>query len=86
MKTTLFWKLHFSSFTTETHAFDKNKQCHMTLEGLSGVCPKLEPGNPKYNEILEVNVLQKFTTNATAHISNFKLSIKNRHVSSVLIT
>ena len=33
----------------------------MTLEGLSSVCAKLEPAGSKNNEILEINVPQKFT-------------------------
>ena len=36
----------------------------MTLEKLSSVYAKLEPPNSKYNEILELNVLQKFTVHA----------------------
>ena len=40
----------------------KNKQCHMTFEGLSSVCANLEPaGSTENNEILAMNVLQKFT-------------------------
>ena len=37
---------------------DKNKRCHMTLEGLSSACAKLEPASSKNNEILEINVLK----------------------------
>ena len=36
----------------------------MTLEELSSVCAKLEPASSKNNEILEINVLQKFTSHA----------------------
>ena len=36
----------------------------MTLEGLSSVCAKLEPADSNNNEILEINVLQKFTWHA----------------------
>ena len=36
----------------------------MTLEGLSSVCAKLELASSKNNEILEINVLQKFTSHA----------------------
>ena len=36
----------------------------MTLEGLSSACAKLEPDSSKNNEILEINVLQKFTSHA----------------------
>ena len=36
----------------------------MTLEGLSSVCAKLEPASSKNNEILEINVLQNFTSHA----------------------
>ena len=34
----------------------------MTLEGLSSACAKLELAISKNNEILEINVLQKFTS------------------------
>ena len=34
----------------------------MTLEGLSSVCAKLEATSSKNNEILEINVLKKFTS------------------------
>ena len=61
VKTTLFWALHFSAFTNTTDTFSKNKWYHMILEGLSCVCAKLEPASSKNNEILEINVLQKFT-------------------------
>ena len=44
--------------------FSKNKQCHRTLEELSSVCAKLKPAGSKNNEILEINVLQKFTLHA----------------------
>ena len=36
----------------------------MTLEGLCSVCAKLEPASSKSNEILKINVLQKFTSHA----------------------
>ena len=36
----------------------------MHFEGLSSVCAKLEPSSSKDNEILEINVLQKFTSYA----------------------
>ena len=32
--------------------------------GLSNVCTKLEPGRSETNEILEINVLQKFSPHA----------------------
>ena len=54
----------FSTFTKTTDTFNKNKRCHMSLHGLSIVCVKLEPTSSKYNEILEINVLQKFTSHA----------------------
>ena len=47
-----------------TDTFDKNKRCHLTLEGLSSVCAKLDPASSKNNKILEINVLQKFTLHA----------------------
>ena len=36
----------------------------MSLEGLISVCTKIEPASSKNNEILELNVLQKFTSHA----------------------
>ena len=36
----------------------------MTLEGLSSACAKLQPASLKNKEILEMNVLQKFTSHA----------------------
>ena len=36
----------------------------MTLDGLSSDCAKLEPASSKNNEILEINVVQKFTSHA----------------------
>ena len=44
------------AFTKITDTFDKNKRCHLTLEGLSSVCAKLNPASSKNNEILEINV------------------------------
>ena len=52
----------FSTFTKTIDTFNKNKCCHMTLEVLSCVCAKLVPASSKNNEILEINVLQKFTS------------------------
>ena len=45
----------FGIYTTDT--FSKHKRCHMSLKGLSSGCAKLD-------EILEINVLQKFTPHA----------------------
>ena len=42
----------------------KYNQCHTTLGGLSSVCAKIDPASSKNNEILEINVLQKFTSHA----------------------
>ena len=39
----------------------KYNQCHITLGGLSSVCVKIDPASSKNNEILQQNVLQKFT-------------------------
>ena len=39
----------------------KYNKCHTTLGGLSHVCVKLASASCKNNEILEVNILQKFT-------------------------
>ena len=36
----------------------------MALEGLSSVCAKSKPSSSKTNEILEINVLKKFTSHA----------------------
>ena len=57
-KMTLFWTLHFLALTKTTDTFNKNKRCHMTLEGLSSVCAKLEPSISENNKILEISVLQ----------------------------
>ena len=54
----------FSAFKKATESFNINKRCHMTLEGVSSVCAKLELAGSKNNEILEINVLQKFTSYA----------------------
>ena len=64
MKATLFWTLHSSAFTKTTDTFNKNKRCHMALEWLISVCAKLEPVSSKNKEIVEINVLQKFTLHA----------------------
>ena len=56
--------LHFSAITNTTDTFNKNKLCHKILEGLNSVCGKLEPASSKSNEILKINVLQKFTVHA----------------------
>ena len=42
----------------------KYNQCHATLGELSSMCAKIEPASSKNNEILEINVLQKFTPHA----------------------
>ena len=44
----------------------------MNLEGLSSVCAKLEPASSKDNEILEISVLQKFTSHALLLLSLVK--------------
>ena len=49
----------------------KNTQCHRTLGGLSSVCAESEPANSKSNEILEINVLQKFTPHALSEVFLF---------------
>ena len=61
MKTTLFLELHFLAFTKTTETIDKKKRCHLTLGGLSSISAKLQPVSSKNNEIIEINVLQKFT-------------------------
>ena len=43
----------------------------MTSGGLSSVCAKLEPASFKNNEILDTNVLQKFTTHTLCHRLQF---------------
>ena len=59
MKTTLLLIIHFLAITKTTDTFNKNKQCHMTLERLSSVCAKLEPAGSKNNEILKINNPEK---------------------------
>ena len=39
----------------------KYNQCHTTVGELISVSVKLEPASSKNNEILEINVLKKFT-------------------------
>ena len=70
MKTTLFWTLHFSAFTKTTDTINKNKRCHMTFEVLSSICAKLEPVSSKNNEMLEINILQKFTPRALYKVAD----------------
>ena len=45
----------FSAVRKTKDTFNKNKRGHMTFEGLSTVCAKLEPAISKNNEILEIN-------------------------------
>ena len=55
----------FSVFTKTTDTFNKNKRCHITLEGLRAVSvSKLGPAGSKNNEIFEITVLQNFTSHA----------------------
>ena len=54
----------FFGFYKDSRHIEQNKRCHMTLQGLSNVYAKLEPASSKNNEILETNVLQKFTSRA----------------------
>ena len=68
MKTTLFLNAIFSALKKATDSFNKNKRCHITLKGLSSVCAKLEAASSKNNEILEINVLQKFTSHALLQV------------------
>ena len=42
----------------------KYNQGHTILGELSSVCAKLEPASSKNDEILEINVLQQFTSDA----------------------
>ena len=57
--------LHFLAFTKTADKSNENEQCHMTFRGLSGVWAKLEPArSDKNDEILEINVLRKFTLHA----------------------
>ena len=43
----------------------------MTLEELGSVCAKSEPTSSKNNEILGINVLQKFTSHALFYLGRF---------------
>ena len=43
----------------------------MTLEGLSSVCAKLEQASFKNNEILAINVLEKFTSHVACEILHY---------------
>ena len=46
----------------QTAIFNKNKRYHINFEGLGSVRAKLEPASSKDNEMLKINVLQKFTS------------------------
>ena len=52
---------HFLALTSIPYKYN---QCHTFLGGLSSVCAKLEPASSKNEEILKINVLQKFTSHA----------------------
>ena len=47
----------------------------MTLEGLSSVYAKLEPAISKNNEMLEINVLKKFTSHALFSLKHCQKSL-----------
>ena len=79
MKTTIFWTLRFSAFTKTTDTINKNKQCHMTLGGLSSVCAKLEPPSFKNSEILKINVLQRFTSRALSKIGSPEPKFRSKY-------
>ena len=59
----------FSIYKNTADTFNKSKRYHMTSDGLSSVCAKLEPTSYKNIEILEINVLQKFTSHALSQKS-----------------
>ena len=48
----------------------------MTLEGLSSACAELDPASSKNNEILQINVLQKFTMHALCQGLQFMKILK----------
>ena len=50
---------------------NKNKRCYVTLKGLSSICAKLELASSKNNEILAINVLQKFTSHVTCETLHY---------------
>ena len=52
---------HFLALAGITYKYN---QCHTTSGGLSSACAKLEPASSKHNELLEINVLQKFVPHA----------------------
>ena len=56
-------------FLTLSGVHYKYNQYQTTLGGLSSVCAKLEPTISKNKEILEINVLQKFTPHALCFAS-----------------
>ena len=49
--------------------------------GLISVCDKLEPAISQSNEILKINVLQKFTPHALFHNPEYVTLIKVIHIS-----
>ena len=57
-------KLHSSAFEKAPNTPIKYKQCHMNFRGLSSVWAKLELVRSENNDILEINVLEKFISHA----------------------
>ena len=45
------------------------KHCSWDFKGLNSVWAKLEPARSKNNEILEINVIQKFTPHTLFYLS-----------------
>ena len=62
--TSWFYENHSILSATFLGIYKDNSRCHMSLEGLRSVCAKLAPTSYKNNEILEINVLQKFILHA----------------------
>ena len=74
---------HFLALTGVPYKYN---QCHTTLAGLSSVCAELDPASSKNNEILEMNVLQKFTQHALHHESDeAPTAIPSGYFSALLI-
>ena len=73
----------FGIYEENRHIFKKMKRCFLPLEQLSIVCAKLEPASSKNNEILEVNVLQTFTSHVLLCTKPSKTHLINTRYSEI---
>ena len=73
----------FSAFTKTTNTSNKNNRCPWWL---SSVCTKLKPATTKNNEILEINVLQKFTPHALSGSFRYRSDYRSLHIRLITFT